>query len=144
MSPKIKYLNLKENERKEYLDYFYKTLSKLDGEEEVKSFFSELLTMSEIVMIVRRLQIAKMLIQEYTYKKIKEKLGVGISTIIQVDRWMDSSFRGYREINSKYYKKSKSINCNDLNIEDPFSFSNLKKKYPAHFLLFNILDDDSD
>ncbi|MDA3839728.1 MAG: hypothetical protein PF572_01435 [Patescibacteria group bacterium] len=76
-----------------------------------------------------------------SHRDIRESLGVGFSTIIQVDRWLNEGFGGYRKTIKKYEKMNKK----DLNIsiEDDcsdLSLKKLRKNHPGHFLLLNLLD----
>ncbi len=139
MAGKVKYHELSELERKKFLGEFYTMVSLLRSREEVKSFFKDLLTLSEAVMISRRIQIAKMLLGGHTYSDIKKKLKVGGGTINQVERWLNNGFGGYKKIikrcQSNYDRKTFS------EIEDaPFSLKRIRRKYPLHFLLINLLE----
>ncbi|MFH0819566.1 MAG: YerC/YecD family TrpR-related protein [bacterium] len=138
MAGKVKYRNLSQTERKIYLGEFYSMVSLLKSRDEVKRFFKDLLTLSEVVMISRRIQVAKMLLEGYFYKDIRKKLGVGFSTIRQVDRWLRYGFGGYKEIIKKYKKKYPEEKQIRARSNLPFSVDWLKKKYPLHFLLFNL------
>jgi uncharacterized protein YerC len=62
MRGKVKYHELSEFQKRKYLGEFYSMISLLRTRDEVKKFFKDLLTLSEVVMISRRLQIAKMLL----------------------------------------------------------------------------------
>jgi len=53
------------------------------------------LTDSELIMILRRLQIAKLLLDGGTYFNIKNKLGVGLDTIKRVRYKLDNGSGGY-------------------------------------------------
>ena len=147
MGGRVKYYQLSEKERKQFLGDFYTMISLLKTREEVKKFFKDLLTLSEVVMISRRLQIAKMLLEGKTYEDIKSKLGVGSTTIARVERWLDSGFGGYKEIIERFKKASKKASRRKTNRQrageySPLSFTALRKKYPLHFLLFNLLIKD--
>ncbi|HCP08799.1 MAG TPA: hypothetical protein DIT25_03320 [Candidatus Moranbacteria bacterium] len=138
MPGKVKYHQLSENEKKKYLGEFYSMVSLLKSREEVKNFFKDLLTLSEIVMISRRIQIAKMLLGGMTHDEIRRRLKVGFTTIAQVERWLSSGFGGYKNIIEKYndkYAKGES----DPEDRVPFSSGWMRKKYPAHYLLVNML-----
>mgnify|MGYP001567121549 FL=1 len=105
-------------------------------------FFKDLLTLSEVVMISRRLQIAKMLLVGLEYGEIKEKLRVGLGTIYQVEKWLKRGFGGYQPIIERHNKTAK-FKIRGMKIGEhntPYTFSWLKKKYPVHFLLFNLYD----
>ena len=139
MAGKIKYHHLSNEQRKQYLGDFYHIVNSLRGYEEIKNFFKDLLTTSEMVMISRRIQIAKLLIKSWTYRRIKEKLGVGIATIVQVDKWLNEGFGGYRQA-------LKKINAGNIDKLEkippaPFSLDHIRRKYPSHFALLNLLMD---
>ncbi len=138
---KVKFHQLTEAEKKKYLGEFYSMVSLLDSREEVKNFFKDLLTLSEMVMISRRIQVAKMLLEGHTNRMIREKLKIGFSTINQVDRWLNNGFGGYKKTikDFKKRKEQKAKNNFDIGCDAPFSFDALRKKYPAHFLLVNLL-----
>lgn len=117
-------------------------VSMLEGKEEVKNFFKDLLTLSEVVMISRRIQIAKMLLNGDSIEKIIKKLKVGNATISQVSRWLNNGFGGYKTIIRKF-NKQENILATKRRLKDsaPFSLDWMRKKYPAHFLLLNSLMD---
>ncbi len=76
MSGKVKYHELSESEKKKYLGDFYSMIALLKTRDDAKNFFKDLLSLSEIVMISRRIQIAKMLLEEHTYESIRKELRV--------------------------------------------------------------------
>ena len=140
MPGKVKYHQLSEKEKKEYLGDFYSIVASLKNRDEVKSFFKDLLTLSEIVMISRRIQIAKMLLRGVTHEIIREKLRVGFNNIAQVENWLHNGFGGYRSA-LKNFKDRGGKEERRITEEYPFSFSRLRRKYPAHFLLVNMILD---
>lgn len=139
MPGKVKYNSLSEDEKIKYLGEFYSMVAVLRGREDVKNFFKDLLTLSEIVMISRRIQIAKMLLEGNTLDEIRKKLKVGFTTINQVEKWLNNGFGGYKKAIQKYKNKYKELDEFDKYGEVPFSKEWVRKKYPLHFLLANIL-----
>jgi len=97
-------------------------------------------------MVTRRIHVAKLLIKNITHGEIRESLGVGNTTISSVDRWLNNGFGGYRKTIEKYKKQKTKFknktNKQDFETVDPVSFKGLRKRYPAHFLLFNLFLDD--
>lgn len=136
---KVKYNELSEFEKKKYLGEFYSMVSLLRNRNEVKNFFKDLLTLSEVVMISRRIQVAKMLLAGIGYNEIKRKLRIGGSTISGVEKWLNNGFGGYKEIIKRYNKKNDWHEVEKIPAP-PFSWRYLKKKYPLHFLLLNLLE----
>ena len=138
MPGKVKYNELTENEKKKYLGQFYSMVALLKNRDEVKEFFKDLLTLSEVVMISRRIEIAKMLLEGYSHLEIRAKMKVGFATIMHVERWLDKGFGGYKKIIERYNKRCTRHNF-DPEAMTPFSPAWVRKKYPAHGLLFNLL-----
>lgn len=136
---KVKYNELTDFEKKKFLGEFYSMVSLLRSRDEVKNFFKDLLTLSEVVMISRRIQIAKMLLAGMGYDEIKQILKVGNSTINHVERWLNNGFGGYKEIIKRYNKKTAQREAQKIPAP-PFSWQHLKRKYPLHFLLLNLLE----
>lgn len=139
MPGKVKYHNLTEFQKKKYLGEFYDMVTLLRSREEVKKFFKDLLTLSEVVMISRRVQAAKMLLAGMTYDEIRKELKIGKATIAQVERWLNNGFGGYKEIISRHKKKELRKKDYLSEANTPFTLDHIRKKYPLHFLLLNIL-----
>lgn len=137
MAGKVKYHELSELEKKKYLGDFYTMVSLLKDREEVKNFFKDLLTLSEAVMISRRIQIAKMLLEGYTYDEIRKKLKVGFNNINQVEKWLNNGFGGYRKTIEEYQKKYKDNP--KAKLAKPFK-AGMMKKYPFHYLLWGMIN----
>ena len=133
--------NISSNARMKYLDLLWTSIAKLETREEVKHFFKDLLSESEAIMIARRIEIAKRLMTGDSYSKIANELKVGMDTIGKVQQWLTSGFGGYekaikgfeKELNCRSIKRSKSSES------ELYTFDWLKKKYPFHFLLFNLI-----
>ena len=137
MPGKVKYHNLTDNQKKKYLGDFYTMVSLLENRDEVKNFFKDLLTLSEIVMISRRIQIAKMLFEGRTHDEIRKEMKVGFSTVSQVERWLNNGFGGYRKTIEEYQKKYKD-NPKTKSVK-PFK-AGMMKKYPFHYLLWDMIN----
>ena len=124
-----------ENEKKKYLGDFYSMVSLLKNRDEVKNFFKDLLTIGEIVMISRRIQVAKMLFEGNTYEEIRKSLRVGYNNITQVDKWLNNGYGGYKKTIEEYRKKH---NNQAVGKGKPFR-EGLMKKYPFHYLLWDLI-----
>src|SRR3989339_65910 len=136
---KVKYNQLSKEEKMEFLGDFYSMVASLKDRGEVKDFLKDLLTLSESVMLARRLQIAKMLIAGMGQEKIREKLKVGYSTIAGVQRWLQAGFGGYEKVIKRYGRENLEARDRKRNSDysASFSFDWLRHKYPLHFLLVN-------
>lgn len=86
-------------------------------------------------MIVYRIEIAKMLLQGFSYIDIAKKLKVGKNTINSVNKWLYSGFGGYMKAikNAENQKQRRKVLPTN-------EWEAMKKKYPAHFLIFNLID----
>lgn len=95
MSGKIIPSTLPKKEVEQMLDLLYKKVYSLKSKNDVANFLSDLLTESEKIMILRRLQIAKLLLEDKTYYEIKKRLRVGLDTIKMVRHKLDAGTGGY-------------------------------------------------
>lgn len=77
------------------LELLHTKMTNLKTKQQIANFISDLLTESEQIMILRRLQIAKLLLDGLTYYEIRSKLGVGIDTIRNVRHKLESGHGGY-------------------------------------------------
>ncbi len=137
---KVRARNLKGKEKMKYLDTLYTSIETLKTREEVKNFLRNLLTESERIMLGRRLIIAQMLLDGKTYAEIMDELKVGIDTINRVHQWLDDENGGYEKAITgigKIFKGRRKVS----DYYDSSMFGQLKRRYPLHFLLFNIFDE---
>ena len=139
MPGRVKFSEMGRQEQLE-LGEFYDMVASLKNRVEAKNFFKDLMSLSEIVMVSRRIQIAKRLLKGDTYREIIEKMKVGKSTVASVDKWVNLGFDGYREVIKSYEVVKKSRGVKDCVPDFPFSLGALRKKYPAHFMLLNVVD----
>lgn len=129
------------DDKKKCLDLLWTCSASLRTREEVKNFFKDLLTPSESIMLGRRLQIAKMLLEGKSYDFIERVMGAGKTTIASVHQWLNSGFGGYEKALRNFeVQLKKRWGKMEYYKDPPMSFGWLKKKYPLHFLLFNLLD----
>jgi len=140
---KVKYSQLSKEEKIKFLGDFYSTVASLQNREEVKNFLKDLLTLSESVMLARRLQIAMMLLNGDTQDRIRQKLKVGYSTIASVQRWLQAGFGGYEKVLKRYKStwQRKDRRRKTASPDTPLSFNWMRRKYPLHFLLVNTILD---
>lgn len=95
---RFNYGNISPAEQRKYVDRLAEIVSSLNDKKDARFFLERLLTESEIIMLVRRLQVAEMLVGGLTYEQIIKKLKVGKSTILNVDRWLTDAAHEYRLI----------------------------------------------
>ncbi len=108
-------------------------------------FLDDMLTPSEVVMFSRRLRIAKELLTGKSHREIEATLHTGLITIQAVDRWLCRDCKNYRQTFSRLYEEEKKRDKRERRKRMPVeshSFRDLRRRYPMHFLLFNLLLDD--
>lgn len=125
-------------ERNKLLNELYTLIVSLKTKEQIISFFKDLLTPSEAVMLARRIQIAKMLLNGDNYEEIRRKLKIGIGTITRVQRWLKAGFGGYTKALEKVIKREEAEIRREENIEadkhiDPNSLEGLAHRYPLYW-----------
>ncbi len=132
-------------ERWRILDEFWTMIALLETKDEVKSFFKDLLSATESVMLARRIQVAKLLLSGMGYDAIQKRLGVAPNTIASVHRWLEGGFGGYASAIPKLEKEiARREKVAEKKQEEsvPLSSAWMRKKYPLHYLLVNLLRDD--
>lgn len=96
-----------------------------------------LLTEREKVTIGRRLLIAHAILDGKTRYEISHHIHVSPNTFAQIRKWLDSEFTSY----SSAYKEQPASNAQTKEYPQRFSYAHLKKNYPAHFLLFSLVEE---
>lgn len=106
--------------------------------------FLDLLTESEWIMLARRILVAKRLIAGHVPYVIQRDLKVGQATVTSIDQLLKSRFEEYRKTLPSLYEElyEKAREERRKRPIEPTSFRWLRRKYPLHFLLFNMLLDD--
>ena len=135
--------NLTRKEREELLDELWSMVILLNTKEEVKNFFKDLLSETESVMLARRIRVARLLLEGKSYDEIQEVMKSGPGLIANVHRWLQGDNRGYITLVPRLEKELKKADNREKKrekLKDPFSLERLKKRYPLHFLLLNLLD----
>lgn len=127
MRGKVRVHLIDNQEKYEIVGDFFEIISGLKSKKEIIDFFVGVLTTSEILMISRRIQIAKMLSEKNSYEEIKKKLKVGCQTIVAVDNWIHGRGDEYnnwiceciKKIEARKTKKIKSYR--DYSLLDKYS-----------------------
>jgi TrpR-related protein YerC/YecD len=141
--PKVDPRKINSDTKKKYLDLLWSSIAKLETRSEVEVFFNDLLSESEALMLSRRIEIARRLLKGDSYDSIAQDLKMGMDTINRVQRWLIAGSGGYKKAIDKISKETGNrfeISEKEDSVE-PYSFNWLKRKYPLHFLLFNLISD---
>lgn len=129
---KVKIYSIERSEKRRIINELFEVVSSLKTKAEIINFFIGLLTPSEVVMIARRIQIAKMLINEIGYEIIQRELKVSHTTINKVEHWLNEN----EDRNKLISNKIKKINKTKENIRTEKS---LLDRYAHHKFLKEIL-----
>lgn len=107
---------------------------------EAAKVLGDLLSEQELEMIAKRLQIAKLLLKENTYKEIQDALNVSEQTIARVNIWLQQAGEGFRMI------MERGLAREDMKVPDwqpPVPRSELARRFPLYYwprgLLENII-----
>lgn len=131
---KVRAKELNDEQRIETLDALYTAAGAIRGRDAMKLFLRDLLTPSERIMLGRRIIIARKLLAKEEIDDIVIKLRVGYDTIYRVQRWLHDQLPGYEQAITEMEKEFEKRKTKKLYATS--AFYRLKKKYPAHFLLF--------
>ena len=115
----------------------------LENIDDVRSFFKDLLSETEAIMLARRVRIARLLLQGETYEDIRASTRAASNTIASIQQWLEGDHAGYKtalpalekELARRQRAKASPFPSKH---EQPFEW--LKARYPLHFLLVNALD----
>ena len=76
-------------------------IKKLDNEEDIKCFLTDLMTTKELLDMSQRMQVASLLRQGMVYSKIAEITGASTATISRVSRCYSYGEDGYKKVFEK-------------------------------------------
>lgn len=139
---------MKEWEKKEKklaLDILARTAHQFSGKDGVSSFIDHVLTEGEKVAVGRRIAVARMVLSGKTYFEVNESLSISPNTFRNIRKWLNEELPGFNDVlaQNKKEDEEKVIKKNKNHREPvrPFSLADLKRRYPMHFLLFNLADE---
>jgi len=114
-----KYSRVSNKEREKLLQEFCEAISVLKNPQEIMNFITDLLTKQELIMLAKRIKIAKFLIEGKDYRGIESTLKVGHGTIARVGQWLLERGEGFRLIAKRTQKeKPKPETSWDLAMKD--------------------------
>ena len=83
-----------------------KVLLMVEGEEEGKAFFRDLLTSKELHELGLRWKVAQMLDNGDPYTQIEKDTGLSSTTIARISKWLSSGAGGYKRMLEKWEKEN--------------------------------------
>lgn len=119
-----------------FINNFWSLITLLENKDQVAHFLKDLLTHTEMKMLAKRIQIAKMLIEGYSYQTIKGFVKVTDPTIAKINNKLEAGGEGLKTAILYLQKIEKEIDKERMR-----ATPNLKKKYPTYFLPEIIIDE---
>ncbi|MFT7507051.1 MAG: Trp operon repressor [Acidimicrobiales bacterium] len=143
MSTNHKKLNSRKKEL--ILEALYAGVKSMPQDNSVEYFINTLLTESEKITIGRRILIAQMILAGKTQAEIRYILGVSPNTFTRTRKWLNKQIPHYDDAIKKHAveQMARAVKRNGTRKKyiDPLSFTGLRKKFPMHFLLFNVAEE---
>lgn len=118
-----------------FLHNFWNLITLLEDKEQVKNFLKDLLTPTEMKMLAKRIQIAKMLIEGHDYRAIRNYVRVTDTTIAKISNILATSNEGLIKAIGFLQKIEARIDKERMQ-----AMPDLKKKYPIYYLPENIAE----
>tara|TARA_B100000745_G_scaffold55794_2_gene33022 strand:- start:4551 stop:4994 length:444 start_codon:yes stop_codon:yes gene_type:complete len=130
-------------QRKVILSTLNETIEQCAGPEETKNLIDKLLTESEKLTLGRRLLISRLILEGKSQAEVNEILHVSPNTFTRTRKWLQQEIPAYGEAIKEYEKDlaTRKAVQKSKDYSDPFTFDGLRKKYPGHFLLFNLAEE---
>ncbi len=103
------------------------------------SLLIRLLTNKEKIALGRRLIIAEAIKAGKTRMEINERISISPNTFTQIKRWLESEQKIYtsaktvQDTSRKHLPRHQQV--------EAFSYKDMKRRYPGHFLLFSIVEE---
>jgi uncharacterized protein YerC len=94
--------------QKNIIESFWWLIGHLSAKDEVDTFLNEFLTETEKIMLSKRLAIALMIQNGYTFEQIRDTLKVSTSTVLRISHWIQKSGAGYQVALKKLAQKEHS------------------------------------
>jgi len=104
---KVKISSISKEERMKLIGDLFDIVYGLKTKSNTVDFLVGLLTPSESLMLARRIQIGKLLLEEKTYEEIRDNLKVSHHTISGVENWMNARDGAYRKILQRWLERKK-------------------------------------
>jgi TrpR-related protein YerC/YecD len=122
--------SLPKQEQERLLSEFAIALSEISNPAESLNLIKDMLSKQEAEMLAKRLKIAELILDGYTYKEITEALKVSQGTISRVAEWLKYGGEGYRKIIDRVKKKKGSQKETNPGFDE---WSQVKRRYPLMF-----------
>lgn len=131
--PKVKVYSVDKKEKQKIIAELFEIFVELRTRNDVFTFLLGLFTPSEVLMIARRIQVVKMIIDGNNYDEIRKKLKVSNQTITKMEHWLRNDDEKTDFIVKKIGISKKNV------LKNKIQSSNMLDKYPHHKFLKDLL-----
>lgn len=131
---KISRIRIDSNHLGLIINNFWTAVTLLEDKEQVKLFLKDLLTHTEMKMLAKRIQIAKMLMEGYDYRAIRGFTKVTDGTIANVSNKLEFG-EGLKLVVQRLKKIEKEIERERMR-----ALPNLKRSQSSYFLLDEVVE----
>ncbi len=132
---KIKSYQIDPREKYRIINDFFEIIFNLKSKKEIVDFFVGLLTPGEAVMMARRIQVAKMIVEGKGYDEIMKQMKVSCQTVTKIEHWLHDKGEEY---NVWITRCLNELNRSNKNKDFKYRTNQLDK-YPGHRLLKELL-----
>lgn len=136
--------NLNPHKKQLILDSLYACAETFNDQKSATDFIDQLLTESEKVTIGRRIVIAQMILAGCPQTEVRATLGVSPNTFARTRSWLNGEIANYADALSEHRittAKKDSKRKKTGKKFDPLTFKMMRKKFPMHFLFFNLAEE---
>jgi len=130
--PKVSKFKVKRDIIGWFIENLWRSFTLIDSKDEMQGYLRALLSKPEIIMLAKRVQIAKMLVEGYDYRSIRNVIKVTDPTIAKISNGLEDHPEVFRLV--------EKLHIEEKALEKKYDKSNLKSRYPAYYALENLLD----
>ncbi len=122
--------------KRNILDWFignlWRAFTLVDTKNEMEGLLRALLSRTEIIMLAKRVQIAKMLTEGYDYRTIRNVTRVTDPTIAKISNHLED----YPSVLSVVEK----LHTEEKKLKEKYNSTNLRNRYPNYFALDALIE----
>lgn len=118
-----------------FINNFWNLITLLENKDQVASFLKDILTHTEMKMVAKRIQIAKMLLEGCDYRSIRNYVKVSDTTIATINNKLEIGGEGLKTAIECFRKVEKDIERERFRITP-----DLKKRYGLYFIPERLID----
>lgn len=129
--PKVRVYDVSREDRYQIVGEFLLAVSKLKTKRDTVGFLVGLLTSSELLMVARRIQIAKSLLKKKSYPEIRKELGVSFQTIAKTEQWLLEGDKDHvKQVRRILLEECERVDKEKKNFV--IEYRDILDRYPAH------------